>query len=555
MQIIIPMSGFGERFRQAGYKLPKPLIEVEGQPIISYVIAMFPKETKFIFVCNQEHLDEPAFRMREVLQQYCPTGKVVGIASHKLGPVYAVSQAFEWIDDAEAAIVNYCDFTCDWDYGHFKSWLDVVKPDGCVPAYQGFHPHSLGSTYYAYIKHKGLWLEAIQEKKPFTDKPMEEFASSGTYYFKSGALLKHYFQEVQRLNLHVNHEFYVSMVYQPMADEGKKVAVYPLNHFMQWGTPADLQVYLNWSSTFARLNQPSTQLATLDATMIMPMVGVGKRFQEYGYTLPKPLIPVSGKAMVLQALASFPRCNNYRMVIRKDLPHVDDLTETLYREYPQANVIALDAMTEGQAETCLIAARTLLAEQPILIAACDSGVLFDEAAYQRLHADLAVDVIVWVARGHATAAQKPQMYGWVEVAEDGKTIQRVSVKTPLQDPSHDPIVVGAFTFKRADMFIKATEAMMNDNHRINNEFYVDACINYAIKQGLRCEIFEVEHYLCWGTPDELATFNYWQAAFHHWPLHPYRLHADSFIASEHMEALDTIYQAPKATLPDMNESR
>ena len=52
MQIVIPMSGFGERFRRAGYSVPKPLIEVEGKPMIGHVIDMFPGETDFVFICN-----------------------------------------------------------------------------------------------------------------------------------------------------------------------------------------------------------------------------------------------------------------------------------------------------------------------------------------------------------------------------------------------------------------------------------------------------------------------------------------------------------------------
>ena len=53
MQIIIPMSGFGERFRRAGYSIPKPLIEVDGKPIIQHVIEMFPGEEKFIFISGK----------------------------------------------------------------------------------------------------------------------------------------------------------------------------------------------------------------------------------------------------------------------------------------------------------------------------------------------------------------------------------------------------------------------------------------------------------------------------------------------------------------------
>ena len=56
MQIIIPMSGSGERFKRAGYQLPKPLIEVEGKPIIAHVIDLFPGEKDFLFICDAEQL-------------------------------------------------------------------------------------------------------------------------------------------------------------------------------------------------------------------------------------------------------------------------------------------------------------------------------------------------------------------------------------------------------------------------------------------------------------------------------------------------------------------
>ena len=46
MKIIIPMSGFGERFRRAGY-----VILIDGKPIIEHV-EMFPGETDFIFICR-----------------------------------------------------------------------------------------------------------------------------------------------------------------------------------------------------------------------------------------------------------------------------------------------------------------------------------------------------------------------------------------------------------------------------------------------------------------------------------------------------------------------
>ena len=67
MQIIIPMSGFGERFRIAGYTKPKPLIEVNNKPIIEYVVNMFPEEENISFICNENHLKDEDFNMENIL--------------------------------------------------------------------------------------------------------------------------------------------------------------------------------------------------------------------------------------------------------------------------------------------------------------------------------------------------------------------------------------------------------------------------------------------------------------------------------------------------------
>ena len=91
------MSGFGERFRRAGYKVPKPLIEIEGKPIIAHVVDLFPGDNDFIFICNEDHLKTT--NMIDILNKIAPNGKIVPIQPHKLGPIYAVSKAYEFIDD------------------------------------------------------------------------------------------------------------------------------------------------------------------------------------------------------------------------------------------------------------------------------------------------------------------------------------------------------------------------------------------------------------------------------------------------------------------------
>lgn len=575
MQIIVPMSGFGERFRRAGHRLPKPLIEVDGKPIIAHVIGMFDADCEFIFVCNQEHLAEPAYRMAETLRRWCPQGRIVAIAPHSLGPVHAVLQALrqatQLIDPARPVLLNYCDFCCYWNWQHFKQFVAANACDGAIPAYKGFHPHTLGSTNYAYLRETEGWVEAIQEKQPYTDNRMEEYASSGSYYFASGRLMEEALRGAVEQQLTVGGEYYVSLAYRPLLQAGRRIAVYPLQHFMQWGTPQDLAEYQGWSAAFARLVQGPEAAPSPAGAVLLPMAGMGQRFVDQGYALTKPLIEVSGRAMVEQALRDLPPAAQHCFVLRADMPGHDEIAAELRHSHPAAQIVSVAALTEGQACTALLGAEALLRAPaeggngdssdstnstssggPLTVGACDFGMLYDAAALQALLADPAVDLIVWGARGNANAIRRPQMFGWIDADQQGR-IRRISVKTPLAAPASDPIVLGAFTFRRADDLRRLVKLLVARDGRINGEFYLDSCINDAIALGLDCRLFEVDHYLSWGTPDDLRTFEYWQSCFHKWDGHPYTLEGDGRVPPAKVEQLARRFRASVPAAPGRHQ--
>ena len=317
MQIIIPMSGFGERFRRVGYDLPKPLIEVNGKPIIQHVVEMFPGETDFFFICNKDHLKTSSYKMRHILEEVAPEGKIIGIDPHKLGPVHAVLQAIEFIDLKLPTVVNYADFSCYWNYLDFLKTIRKTDCEGAIPCYKGFHPHSLRGNFYAYVRETNKWANNIQEKKPFTDNPKEEFASSGTYYFRTAEIMKDYFEKSIIEDLKVGNEYYVSMAYKPMIDDRLNVLVYELQHFMQWGTPEDLEEYNYWSDIFYSI-QNEKEPPYQKGTLMIPMAGLGSRFKDRGYKVPKPTIPVSSKPMAIQAISDLPNTDHQRYILRKD---------------------------------------------------------------------------------------------------------------------------------------------------------------------------------------------------------------------------------------------
>lgn len=551
------MSGFGERFRRAGYEIPKPLISLEGKPIVAHVIAMFPGETDFIFVCNQEHLDEPSYRMAETLRHYCPSGQVVGILPHKLGPVHAVQQVAHLIRRDAPVIVNYCDFTCYWDWENFKHFVTDSGCVGAIPAYRGFHPHTLGNTNYAYLREVDGWVQDIQEKQPYTSNRMEEFASSGTYYFQSGAIMLQAFAETKALQRHVGGEYYVSLCYKPLLAANQPVAVYPLQHFMQWGTPEDVSEYQMWSETFHALGTPSAPASAMapSGSVIVPMAGLGQRFANEGYALAKPLISVSGKHMVDQATADLPAAQRHAFVLRSDMPGYDAVRTSLELAYAPVVIETVDQVTRGQACSALVGLDALekgFAGQdigPVTFGACDNGALYDARTLHALLADERIDVIVWAVRGHVNALRHPTMFGWIDADVDDGRIRRISVKESLANPATDPIVIGTFTFRRAGDARRSIAQLIANNRLVNGEFYLDSTINEAIALGLNCHLFEVESFISWGTPNDLKIFEYWQSCFDKWEGHSYKMEADTRIPPEAIDALRSRYGRLTPSIP------
>ncbi len=57
MNVLIPMAGHGSRFAEAGYTFPKPLIEVNGKPMIQLVVENLNVEANFIYIVRKEHYE------------------------------------------------------------------------------------------------------------------------------------------------------------------------------------------------------------------------------------------------------------------------------------------------------------------------------------------------------------------------------------------------------------------------------------------------------------------------------------------------------------------
>lgn len=246
---------------------------------------------------------------------------------------------------------------------------------------------------------------------------------------------------------------------------------------------------------------------------LIPLAGLGSRFTKEGYSDPKPLIDVSGKAMIIRAARSLPEADKWIFVCRTEHLEKYPLRETLETEFPGCVIIDIDYLTEGQASTCMLAAEHIDPEDSLAIGACDNGMTWDKEKFESMVDDESIDAMLFSFRNNVTVERNPNAYGWIKVDED-EVVQGMSVKIPISDnPVHDHAVVGSFWFRRGQDFIDKTNQMIEKKRRINDEFYVDKVFDEFIEDGMKVKVFEIDKYICWGTPNDLRTYQYWEEYF------------------------------------------
>ena len=516
MKVVIPMSGMSRRFMDAGYTVPKYLLEIDGKTVIEHIIDLYPKDTEFVCILNRKHHDETD--VAGLLLYKLPEGSSIRVIDpHKLGPVHSVLQALKDIDDDEQVIVNYCDFSMKWDYDDFVSHVTDTDCDGSVISYTGFHPHMLGSDNYAFcrLREGSYQIEEIREKQPFTDDKMSEYASTGTYYFKKGKYVKHYFQQLIDEDVNINGEYYVSLVHNLMIKDGLYNTVYEVPNMLQWGTPLDVKMYQQWSDYYRAVVDIKSKLKLKGCVTALPMAGAGSRFSKEGYGVPKPFLMVNGEYMVDQAVKCLPETD--KTIFGALESHMSMMP---LEEYPEV-VWLKETPAEGQSITTLKIVEKIDDDTPILLSACDNGALYDSDKFADLIEDQNNDIVVWSYRNNYTAHHNPNMYSWLEVDEND-TIKKVNVKKFTgENPVDEYAIVGTMFFRDKAVYNKSLIKLFEMNEKVNGEFYVDSLLNAAIDLGYTVKNFEIDHYICWGTPNDLKTYRYWQEFFHKVDWHPY----------------------------------
>jgi HAD superfamily hydrolase (TIGR01509 family) len=232
LNVLIPMAGAGSRFEQAGYTFPKPLIEVNGKPMIQVVVENLNLDANYIYVVQKSHREK--YNLDTLLNLLTPGCKIVETDGLTEGAACTALLAKDYIDNDNPLFFANSDQFVEWDSNEFMYKMQETDADGGIVTFTATHP----KWSFAKIDDNGL-VTQVAEKNPISD-----IATVGYYYWKNGSDFVKYAEQMIEKNIRVNDEFYVCPVFNQAVEDCKEIRTFNTTGMWGLGTPEDLKYYL-----------------------------------------------------------------------------------------------------------------------------------------------------------------------------------------------------------------------------------------------------------------------------------------------------------------------
>ncbi len=233
LNVLIPMAGAGSRFAQQGYTFPKPLIDVEGKPMIQVVIENLNIEANYIYLVQKDHYEK--YNLKHLLNLITPNCKIVQVDGVTDGAARTTLLAKEFIDNDAPLVMANSDQYVEWNSNECLYAFTADSIDGGIITFEATHP----KWSFAKLGDDGFVSE-VAEKRPISN-----MATVGIYYWKRGSDYVKYAEQMIDKDIRTNNEFYVAPVFNEAIADGKKIRAKNIEKMWGIGTPEDLNYFLD----------------------------------------------------------------------------------------------------------------------------------------------------------------------------------------------------------------------------------------------------------------------------------------------------------------------
>ena len=232
MNVLIPMAGAGSRFEKAGYTFPKPLIDVNGKPMIQVVVDNLNIDAKHVFIVQKSHFEK--YNLQHTLNLISPNCEIVQVDGVTEGAACTTLLAEQYINNDEPLVIANSDQFIEWDSNEFMYSMIGDSVDAGMATFTATHP----KWSFAKLNDDGFVCE-VAEKKPISN-----IATVGVYFWRKGSDYVKYAKQMIERNIRTNNEFYVCPVFNEAIEDEKKVKTFTIKKMWGLGTPEDLRNYM-----------------------------------------------------------------------------------------------------------------------------------------------------------------------------------------------------------------------------------------------------------------------------------------------------------------------
>ena len=234
MKILIPMAGEGSRFSKEGYTFPKPLISVNGKPMIQAVVENLDFDCEYIFLVRKSHIEKYSGLLDTLAR--ITNGRYAHVVVDELteGAACTALLAKDLIDDDEDLLIANSDQIIQYSPENFKSLKEMTAVDSIVFSFNAVHPK------WSFVKTNSRgYITEVAEKKPISN-----IATCGIYWYRKGSDFVKYAEQMIEKDIRVNNEFYIAPVYNELIQSGKTLIPFYVHKMWGIGTPEDLKYFL-----------------------------------------------------------------------------------------------------------------------------------------------------------------------------------------------------------------------------------------------------------------------------------------------------------------------
>lgn len=233
------MAGEGKRYKDAGYSTPKPLIEINGKPMVIRALESLPKASKNILIVRKNHLNIVDFK--SLLDKIFKNIIIIEVDYLTEGQASTCLLSESYIPKNSILNIGACDIGFKYDLKKYKEKLNGF--DCFIWTYNNNQNVLNHPEMYGWVKTilNSDEIDYVSCKKPVSQNLLEDHVVSGTFTFKNSVLFFEGIKKMISMNDRVNNEFYLDNIFNHLSC---KSSVFKVEDCYSWGTPNELNDYL-----------------------------------------------------------------------------------------------------------------------------------------------------------------------------------------------------------------------------------------------------------------------------------------------------------------------